>query len=196
MEATHSWVAPTAWGSLRHKTTGYGNQPRQSTSDPGSDSTAAGIMVQIRYSPWNGRCPEDTGFDALQEATSRLSLGTKFGLSQVGGYEFADPGGPGVGVSWVWAPAAAAAATPLSALAAPGTLWGSMTRPPSRCLFWLPRFFRGAGGKIFTLLTRSYPKANLYREEHGWVLLAVKFLEAGAGGRHSGGSGLFLEKDC
>lgn len=81
VEATHSWIAPTALGIIALKTTGYGNQPRV------AEAQRLILDRECLHGGWNygnrsvfgaelRPMPEDTGMalDALQEATSMSSL--------------------------------------------------------------------------------------------------------------------------
>ncbi len=81
VDATSSWVAPTALGIMALKTAGYGNQPRV------AEAQRLLLDRECLHGGWNygnrsvfgaelRPMPEDTGMalDALQDATSRSSL--------------------------------------------------------------------------------------------------------------------------
>ena len=81
VDATYSWVAPTALGVIALKTTGYGNQPRV------LEAQRLLLDRECLHGGWNygnrsifgaelRPMPEDTGMslDALQDATSKSSL--------------------------------------------------------------------------------------------------------------------------
>ena len=81
VEATYSWVAPTALGIIALKTAGYGNQPRV------LEAQRLLLDRECLHGGWNygnrsvfgaelRPMPEDTGMalDALQDSTSKSSL--------------------------------------------------------------------------------------------------------------------------